>query len=198
MKKALPYLIALVVIAAGVGVYYSSHTTVPGSLESISTSEAPWAPETDHLRERLSAIHLPALAAEGSALHIHQHLDIFVHGKPVAVPADIGIHDAIPQFIAPIHVHDTTGIIHVESPTVEKFYLGQFFDIWGVRLTDTCLGGYCADATNTLTFYVNGTKYEGDPRQLELTSHEEIVATYGTPSELPNPIPSTFSFPEGY
>jgi hypothetical protein len=171
---------------------------VPGSLDSISTSEAPWAPETDHLKERLAAIHLPALSAEGTALHIHQHLDIFVHGKPVAVPTDIGIHNALPQFISPIHVHDTTGIIHVESPTVEKFYLGQFFDIWGVRLTADCLGGYCTDATNTLTFYVNGTKYVGDPRQMELTSHQEIVATYGTPSELPNPIPATFTFPQGY
>jgi hypothetical protein len=57
------------------------------------------------------------------------------------------------------------GIIHVESPTVGKFYLGQFFDIWGVRLTSDCIGGYCTDATNTLTVYVNGEKYAGDPRQ---------------------------------
>src|SRR6185369_1120909 len=76
----------------------SSSKDLPG----LQTGNAPWAPELDHLKERLTAIDLPALAQEGTTLHIHQHLDILVDGKPVAVPAGIGINEA-QGFISPIH-----------------------------------------------------------------------------------------------
>lgn len=171
---------------------------VAGSLESVSTESAPWGNGDEHLRERLAAIKLPALSAEGQALHIHQHLDIFVHGSAVTVPANIGVHETVPAYISPLHVHDNTSIIHVESPTVETFTLGQFFDVWGVRLTATCIGGYCSDDANSLQLYVNGKKYEGDPRTLELAPHQELVLTFGTASEVPSPIPTSYVFPEGY
>jgi hypothetical protein len=179
------------------------------ALPGLQQGNAPWVSEISHLHERLKAIGLPALAQEGTALHIHQHLEIFIDGKAMNVPAEIGIGSA-GSFIAPIHVHDASGIMHVESPVVQSFYLGQFFDIWGVRLSSTCIGGYCASAdtansTSTaqgagksLRVYVNGTLYQGDPRQLELKPHQEIVITYGTASSTPNPIPSTFTFPAGY
>ncbi len=104
--------------------------TLPG----MQTGPAPWLPEIKNLRARLKAINLPALGAEGEALHIHQHLDIFVNGKPVTVPAGIGINmDA--RFISQLHTHDMSGVIHVESDQVRDFTLGQFFDVWGVRFT---------------------------------------------------------------
>ncbi len=185
-------------VVVGGGLVLLIPKPVAGSLESISTALAPWPAEEDHLKARLAAIKQPALSAEGTALHIHQHLDVFVHGQPVPVPANIGVHESLPIFISPIHVHDTTGIIHVESPTIEKFYLGQFFDIWSVRFSDSCIGGYCSDATNTLKVFVNGQPYTGDPRQLELTAHEEIVITYGTDAEVPGTIPAAYSFPPNY
>jgi hypothetical protein len=132
---------------------------------------------------------------EGSVMHIHQHLDIFVHGKAVAIPAGIGIDESVG--FSPIHVHDATGIIHVESPTIEKFTLGQFFDVWGVKFTASCIGGYCADSTKSLKVYVNGTLYQEDPRLLALAQHQEIAITYGTAQESPQ-IPTTYSFPTGY
>ncbi|MBA3788968.1 hypothetical protein H0X32_01060 [Patescibacteria group bacterium] len=169
--------------------------TDSSALPGMQVGNAPWAPELSHLLERLKAIHLPALSQEGTALHIHQHLDLYINGKSVAVPPEIGISTS---FISPIHVHDTSGIIHVESPTVQTFTLGQFFDIWGVRFTSQCIGGYCANANSTLAVYVDGKLYSGDPRQLSLAPHQEIVITYGTDTQLPNPIPSTFAFPAGY
>ena len=165
----------------------------PSSLPGLQTGDAPWKAELANLAARLKLIGLPALSAEGSVLHIHQHLDIFINGQPVAIPALIGINQAA-GFISPIHVHDTSGIIHVESPIQQTFTLGQFFDIWGVRLTNDCVGGYCASATSTLKVYANGTLYGGDPRMLPLTEHEEIVVVYGAmPATLP-----TYTFPSGY
>ena len=169
-----------------------------GSLDSLSTAEAPWPAELTHLRERLSAIGLPALKSEGNALHIHQHLDIFVHGKPVAIPKDIGVFEGVGGYIASVHVHDLSGIVHIESPTIADFSLGQVFDIWGVRFTNDCIGGYCTDATNTLQLIVDGKPYVGDVRSLTLTPHQEIVVLYGSQSEAPTTTPTTYAFPQGY
>jgi hypothetical protein len=170
----------------------------PSALPGLLTGDAPWAANNGAgLASRLQAIGLPALAQEGTALHIHEHLDIFIHGQAVPIPADIGTDDPA-GFTSPLHVHDDTGIIHVESPVVQPFYLGQFFDIWGVRLTPDCIGGYCATATDTLAFYVNGALYTGNPRDLELQEHQEIAIIYGSAAETPKQIPSSYNFPAGY
>ncbi|HVS79747.1 MAG TPA: hypothetical protein VHF05_02100 [Candidatus Paceibacterota bacterium] len=196
-------IIVLVVIGkltSSSGAKGAASTTIadPSSLPGIQTgTTTPWAVELQNLRARLAADNLPALAAEGTVLHIHQHLDIFIHGQHVTIPAGVGIYEAA-QFISPIHVHDLTGIIHVESPTPGTFTLGQFFDIWGVKFTNDCIGGYCNDGTNTLKMYVNGDEYTGDFRTLELKAHDEIAITYGTDAEKPAQIPSSYAFPLGY
>ncbi len=167
----------------------------PDTLPGIRTSAAPWPPELDHLRGRLDAIGLSALAEEGTALHIHEHLDIFVDGNRLDIPQNIGINNN-ERFIAPIHTHDGTGIIHVESPTSDTFTLGQFFDIWGVRFTATCVGGYCAGEGKTLSVWSNGKAVAGDPRALELQPHQEIAIVYG-PLPASTTIPSSYDFPAG-
>jgi hypothetical protein len=168
----------------------------PDTLPGIQVSQAPWPPELKHLRDRLNIIGLPALPREGTVLHSHQHIDIFIHGKTVPVPADIGINEQ-ERFITLIHTHDPNAVIHIESPTVETFYLGQFFDIWGVRFTSKCIGSYCADQPNALKVFINGEAVTGDPRLIVLAPHQEIVVAYGSPQELPNPIPSQYQFVSG-
>jgi hypothetical protein len=168
----------------------------PNTLAGIETTNEPWQTELSNLLSRLHAIGLRPLPQEGTALHIHQHLDLYVHGKQVVVPASIGINEAA-GYISPIHTHDTTGVIHIESPTVRDFTLGEFFDVWGLRFTQQSIGGYTSDATNTLAVYVNGQPYAGDPRALVLGVHQEIVVEFGTDKELPNPVPSTYVFGAG-
>jgi hypothetical protein len=212
MKTSTAVIGALVVGAVILGIGYlafghtggsptatSTPTTTadPSILPGINTGLAPWAPELASLKARLAADSLPALPAEGTVLHIHQHLDLFINGNPVAVPAGIGINEAA-GFISPIHVHDTSGIIHVESPYQATFTLGEFFDIWGVRFAKDCIGGYCTDASHSLRVYVNGELSQGDPRQIPLSSHQEISIFYGTAAQVPATIPSSFTFPAGY
>ena len=100
----------------------------PAGLPGELKGPAPWPANTAELRPRLTALGLPALAREGRALHIHQHLDVFVEGRRVTVPAGIGI-DPAAGFIAPLHTHDATGVVHVESPSAKPFFLGQFFGV---------------------------------------------------------------------
>ncbi|MFL5680760.1 MAG: hypothetical protein ACJ77B_09190 [Chloroflexota bacterium] len=167
-----------------------------GGAAVMQLGPPPWRADTVGLRARLDAAGLAALSAEGQVLHTHEHIDVLVDGKPVTVPANIGINQT-ERFISPIHTHDDSGIIHVESPTLQEFTLGEFFDVWGVRFGDGCIGGECASGTRVLSVYVNGTAVTGDPRALVLAPHQEIVVAMGTPAQLPNPVPATFQFPEG-
>ncbi len=174
-----------------------SPTVDPGSLPGMLAGPAPWPNNTADLKARLSAMGLPALSSEGTVLHIHQHLDIFIDGTREAVPSDIGILTSPQLVFSPLHTHDTSGIIHVESPTQETFTLGQFLDVWGVRFTQTCIGGYCNGGGKTLQVFVDGHEVTGDPTQVELQPQQEIVVAYGTPAALPSPAPSSYTFPVG-
>lgn len=197
-----------ILVFLGLAYFYFTHRAVPkpvsdanvsvtpDTLPGIQIGEAPWEPGLKHLRERLNIIGLPALLEEGTGLHAHQHLDLFIKGKPVPVPALIGVN-VTERYISPIHTHDTTGEIHIESPTVKNYTLGQFFDIWGVRLSSKCIGAYCEGPPNSLEVYVNGEPAAEDPRSIALTDHQEIVIAYGTPQERPNPIPSQHQFSPG-
>src|SRR4051812_43964640 len=84
----------------GLGPAFGSMDNLPGVLKTAP----PWDANTDQLQLRLRAIGLPALTAEGQVVHIHQHLDLFVDGKEVAVPDNIGI-DPGGGFISPLHTH---------------------------------------------------------------------------------------------
>jgi hypothetical protein len=160
-------------------------------LVGLQKGPAPWNPGLTNLPDRLKPLGLSALGAEGEVVHIHQHLDIYVNGKHETVPAGIGIYDD--QFLTQLHTHDSTGIMHVESPTKRTFSLGQFFGVWGVRLDTRCIGGYCKPTTKW-TMYVNGTPYVGNPSGLVLQRHQEIVFAIGTP---PKHIPSSYHFTGG-
>ena len=78
--------------------------------------------------------------------HIHPHLNMTIDGKPTNVPRGIGINSSLykdhsldkystPE-IAPIHTHDSSGTIHVESTVNRNYTLGQFLSIWGLNLNN--------------------------------------------------------------
>ena len=158
-------------------------------LVGVQTGPAPWNAGLDHLPDRLGPLGLNQLGSEGEKVHIHQHLDIFVNGKHMTVPALIGIYDD--QYLTELHTHDTSGVMHVESPNKRNFTLGQFFGVWGVRLDANCIGGYCKPQT-PWRMYVNGLNEPGNPADLVLKAHQEIVFAIGT--KRPKHIPSTYNF----
>ena len=173
------------------GPSFGSMNDLPGVLKT----PPPWDKNPGKLQQRLRAIGLPALTAEGQVVHIHQHLELFVDGKEVAVPDDIGI-DPNGGFISPLHTHENgDGVLHVESPTEERFSLGQFFGVWGVRLDAKCLGGECTGHAKQLRTWVNGVPVDGDPTRVVLAEHQQIVIAYGTQAQMPDPVPATYAFP---
>jgi hypothetical protein len=149
-----------------------------------------WGNHSATLGERVDALGLHALPQEGAAVHLHAHLDVFVDGKKVTVPALVGI-DVPDQFITELHTHDTSGIVHIESPRIQPFTLGQFFGEWDVRLSSRCVGSLCG----AVHWWVNGTPRTGNPAALVLHAHQEIAIVAGTP---PKRVPKSYLFPFGY
>jgi len=188
--------LAVAGIVTAVVVNGQQPSTSAASTSASSASAAAWAAPAD-VEGAVRAAGLTMLTAEGSALHIHQHLSVTVDGAPVAVPAGIGIDEA-QQRISPIHTHDESGIIHVESAEVRTFTLGQVFDEWGQKLGQGQVGAYRDGADGqTVTVFVNRKTFTGDPRTIPLTSHQDIdvvVAKKGTTASAPK----AFVWPSGY
>ncbi|MEZ0064542.1 hypothetical protein ABIA32_000530 [Streptacidiphilus sp. MAP12-20] len=160
------------------------------------TTLPPWSAPAD-AAAAVKAAGLPMLSSEGSALHIHAHLDVYTDGKATTVPADIGI-DVSAQQLSPLHTHDESGVIHVESPVQAVFSLGQFVTQWQVSMAADHIGGLKTDATHSFSAYVNGTKVSGDPAAIILHAHDEIALVYGTAAEnAAVKVPSSYAWPSG-
>jgi hypothetical protein len=164
---------------------------------TLADTQPPWALPAD-ARPYIAAAGLSALGEEQLEVHYHAHLDIIADGAKVTVPAGIGfvVSGGKATGLAVLHTHDTSGIIHIESPTPEPFTLGQVFTEWGVALSATQLGGLHPDATHVLAVYVNGRRFSGDPATLRLQRHLEIALWYGPSGQKPH-VPSSYHFPAG-
>jgi len=123
---------------------------------------------------------------EAATFHIHQHLAIYDHGKPVRIPEDVG-RPLFAQCFYWLHTHTPDGIIHVESPVVRQFTLGDFFAIWGEPLTKTRVAEARVRKGEKLTVWLDGSKYAGDPGTVPLTQHADITLDVGPPAPRPQP-----------
>ena len=89
----------------------------------------------------------PALHNNQMVLHNHAILHVISNGLPVTAPAHIGMvqvgkaDDPLlygdhsldkygMQGMSPLHTHDDSGTIHVESNSVRNYTLGEFLHIW--------------------------------------------------------------------
>lgn len=128
-------------------------------------------------------------AQEGARIHIHQHLAIFDRGKPVPIPAYIGIPEAA-RCIYWVHTHTPDGILHIEAPKDRSFTLGDFFAVWGQPLDRTHAASAVAKKGERMRVWLNGKQYAGDPAKIPLTAHADILIQVGPPFVKPVPFTS--------
>jgi len=200
----------VVLIAASCGGTVGSGAPSTRSGAAASPAGPPtllWPAPSDPLKRTVEAGLEPAVK-EFLVNHVHAHLDVFIDGQKIVVPAGIGINIEDPGVrrfenpigyggiegcaqpcISPLHTHDESGILHTESADPEPNTLGEFFVEWGVELSEACVGEHCAPTP--IALYIGGEPYEGDPRAIELTDRKVIVIVVGTP---PAVIPSTADF----
>jgi hypothetical protein len=151
-----------------------------------------------------------ACQSEMLTYHIHAHLTLYKNGKPVPVPAYVGIPYSSAIHVGGqntclfyLHTHDASGVIHIESPTKPErpFMLGQFFDIWhytslwdaqggiagqaGLVVDDSFVNALKAAKPRDIHVFVNGKPVSGDYRSITLTKHKLITIEIGTPLKSP-------------
>jgi hypothetical protein len=201
-------LLVLALAGCGGGQTTTAVTTATAPTPSVGAVQWPAPPNPMELTRKAGLV---PETHEFLKYHVHSHLDIFVNGTPVVVPAGIGIDIANPAVhsgtatdgspayggidppcaepcISPLHTHYEDGILHTESKTAKPNTLGQFFVEWDVRLTPSCVGSFCKPKT-PIAIYVDGDRYTGDPRAIGLENLREIAVVIGSP---PASIPSKF------
>jgi hypothetical protein len=167
----------------------------PPATVAVGDYTAPPWPAPADASAAVAAAGLPMLRREGNVEHIHAHLDVLVDGAPVTVPANIGI-DMRRRAISPLHTHDASGVVHIESPVQRQFSLGEFFSEWLVSLSADNIGGLRAGDGKVFRVFVNGTPQSGNPGAIMLGAHDEVAVVYGT-ARADETIPSKYEFRNG-
>jgi hypothetical protein len=210
MRRCVLFLVLLLAAGCGSGSGSGTKSTTTTAAPTPAKDAALWPAPANPMKLTVRAGLTPE-THEFVFLHVHAHLDVFVNGTPVTVPAGIGIEindPAVRRFkasdgaigygginppcaapcISPLHTHFVDGVLHTEAKENQFNTLGQFFTEWDVRLDRTCVGGYCKPAA-AITIYVDGAPYSGDPREIRLEDRKEIAIVIGSPPQV---IPSSF------
>jgi hypothetical protein len=132
--------------------------------------------------------------SEQTAFHVHSHLTIFVNGVQREIPYGIGImpprqvqNATGGSFVVSgscfywLHTHADDGVVHIESPVVRTYTLGDFFDIWGQPLGPNQVG----PAKGKVTAFYNGRLVTSPVRDIPIGDHIQIQLDVGTPLVAP-------------
>jgi len=127
-----------------------------------------------------SGFPFPCLQNEELYYHVHPYLRIVIDGQNVTIPTAVGIENpVIEQGLAsgglnscfePLHTHDDSGILHIESNTNTTYTLGDFFEVWSatyhtvsidgvahpIVFNQTDILGFKADGSHQVVLLVNG------------------------------------------
>jgi hypothetical protein len=143
-----------------------------GSAELSGAGLPPWPAPAD-VPARVARAGLD-LGPMGMAEHYHPQLQITINGEEAPVAPGIGV-DLNTGAMSAVHTHEGDGTIHIEaSKAGEAFTLGQVFTQWGVRLTNTQIGGVRVKARQKVTVTSNGTSVTGDPMKLRLEPNSKM------------------------
>ncbi len=170
------------------------HPRLPGSTAQQKTPVGTTPVFRSHRGRNILVLTLVILASVGVAsaasqfaamntmrMHWHPVLTIIMNGSPVTVPAQIGIDQSLwkdhslDQYgigMSPLHTHDTTGTIHVESNTVRDFTLHEFLAIWGQPSDGSAINGH---PVTSLT--LDGIQEASPTSDVVLKDGEKIVMT---------------------
>lgn len=112
--------------------------------------------------------------------HKHMLISIYSNGKRLGFPDGIGRVHAGCYHAYEMHVHDVTGIIHMEADQPKNFTLGDWFQLWQQPLGRDGTAGL----PGPVRFYIieNGaiTRFDGDPATIPMVAHREILIVTGT------------------
>lgn len=117
-------------------------------------------------------------------VHFHAHVSLYINGKRVLVPANVGIApDGSCQYW--LHTHDESGVIHIEIPSGVSVTFGNFLDIWAQQFRQLEYPSQLSDPVGWRV-YVNGQPFTSDFHTIPLHSHTLLTLAYNSPDVKPD------------
>jgi hypothetical protein len=111
--------------------------------------------------------------------HVHARIAIIRNGVQLAIPGSIGRPAS--GCLYGIHTHDSSGVIHLESPAYQRYTVGNMFDIWGQPLSLTNVAGI---AGMPVAVYINDggdvRQYMGNPADIAMISQRTVTFQIGS------------------
>jgi hypothetical protein len=162
-------------IFVGIGLVVSGVATMLILYQGLSAGNATTAQPLSHNSNQfnLQEIH----ANPKLVVHDHVLLTVIRNSHQIQVPKEIGISSDLwkdhsldrygPATLSPMHTHDTSGTIHIESTAVREFTFGEFLRVWGidtgkiVRLSNS--------QGNEMSDYENHVLRDGERLLLKIT-----------------------------
>jgi len=129
--------LVILIIVGGAGGYYLSQYVRPGVGQPFPCVTGPTQPPNGY--------------------HWHTQLQIYSGGAPYTIPANTGFSTGCAE---PLHTHDTSGLIHVESDALRLYTIGDFFLVWGKPFdspTQMLVNGTAAAPSPGVTLYDSET-----------------------------------------
>ncbi len=127
----------------------------------------------------------------GLGMHIHPHLTIVTGETELAIPANVGITNTC---LHPIHTHDGSGIIHLESHQPADFTLGDFFQVWDASLTTKKIADRVVADDEKVTLFVDGVAKDFSP-DMVMKDHMSIALVISKKDATVTP-PANYVFTE--
>ena len=127
-------------IFVGIGLVVSGVATMLILYQRLSAGNATTA---QPLSQNSNQVNLQEIHANPKlVMHDHVMLTVIRNSDQIQVPKEIGISSDLwkdhsldrygPATLSPIHTHDTSGTIHIESAAVREFTFGEFLRVWGI------------------------------------------------------------------
>ena len=138
---------------------------------------------------------LAGLRCGGEADRFGVHLELFAAGRVVIVPAGIGVVGGRRDgaFVRggrcryALSTTEPTGVVEIAHGT--RATLGDLFELAGLPLSRSRIASF----RGRVRAWVGGRRVAGDPRDIRLTHHAQVVLAVGP--EVP--VHSAFAFREG-
>lgn len=130
---------------ANIGVYFNSKISDTTQLDE---------PTRQDVLQGIKDADLYVLDTANIVTHVHAHLAIMVQGKSVTIPV-IGV-DMDTLTAAPIHTHDTSGTLHIETDSTNSYAPNalDFIRLWNKGEDNLCLI-FAIDAKCKVTISIN-------------------------------------------
>lgn len=136
-NKKKTYIAAATALVFVFTIFFESIGAYPNS--QLSDTAQTDSPTREDVLRGIKDSKLYVLDTDNIVTHIHAHLIIVVQGKPITIP--VAGADMDTMTVAPIHTHDTSGTLHVETDTTNAYIpnMLDFIRLWNKGADNVCL-----------------------------------------------------------